>query len=279
MIELNKKQIHELLPKFTGQTALELQFALELQYVYNEENPFGSLPGVPVYSDNIENPNIVLMGSPGYMHLFGNAANFEDENALFDVVKCLYANSDKKIFFNLYAPDWEYKLSKIYDGYKKEVWTRHNYRLDKALFNQYNDWRNKIPIGFTMQYFDVLSDEFLDKHNKERDFWFPQSKRFGQALLKDNEIICECHSVYYEKESYNADVARVVEIGIETKDEYRRQGFACLTATAFIEHCLSRNLEPNWGHWHFNPESCALALKLGFKEISQRRAILFTPEQ
>ena len=279
MIELNRKQIHELLPKFTGQTALELQFALELQYAYNEENPFGSMSGVPVYSDNAESPNIVLIGSIGYMHLFGNAANFEDESVLLGVVKHLYADSDKKIFFNLYAPNWEQKLSKIYSEYKKEIWTRHNYRLDKVLFSQHYDWRSKVPDGFIMRYFDVYSDEFLDKHNKKRDFWFPKSKRFGQVLMKDDEIISECYSVYYEKESYNADVARVVEIGIETKDEYRRQGFAYLTAAAFIEHCLLHNLEPNWGHWHFNPESYALALKMGFKEISQRQAILFTPEQ
>lgn len=275
MIELNKAQMKSLLPLFTGQTPLELQFALEFQYAYYDENPFGSMPGIPVYADNAQNPNIVLIGSVGYLHLFGNAEQDESGNDLLDVINHLYANSDEKIFFNLYSPNWEQKLDKLFSGYRKDTWTRYNYRLNKESFAPHRDWRSKIPAGYVMQYFDVSSDEFLDKHQKGRDFWFPASKRFGWALLKDDEIVSECCSVYYEKEACDANTARVVEIGIETKEPYRRQGLAYLTSSAFIEHCLQHGYEPNWGCWHFRSESRALARKLGFEEISQRRVLIF----
>jgi len=278
MIELNKEQIKGLLPKITGQTALELQFALELQYVYHEENPFGLMPGVPVYADHIVNPNIVLLGGVGYMHLFGNAEKFEDGSALLDTVKHLYAGSDKKIFFNLYSPGWEEKLEKIFGDYRVDHWMRYNYRLNKESFARHGDWRKQIPEGYEMQHFDVLSKEFLVKHNKDMDFWFPESKRFGWALLKADEIASECSSVYYEKKAADAVSAKIVEISVETKEPYRRKGVALLTCAAFIEYCLSNGFEPNWGCWHYNLESSALALKLGFEEISQRKCLLFEQE-
>lgn len=127
-----------------------------------------------------------------------------------------------------------------------------------------------MPEGYSMVAFDGSSDEFLVKYGKTRDFWNPESKRFGRVLIKNDidTIVCECFSVFFS--------GNLVEIGIDTKEEYRRKGFAYLTSMAFIEYALSCGLEPNWGCWTFDIESIALASKLGFTKRSDRR-MLFLP--
>ena len=92
-------------------------------------------------------------------------------------------------------------------------------------------------------------------------------RRFGRVLLKGDEIVSECFSVFFFDKN-------MVEVGIETQEPYRRRGFAYLTSAAFIEYCLSINLEPNWGCWHFSTESIALGKKLGFEEVCNRRVLV-----
>ncbi|MCL2772527.1 MAG: GNAT family N-acetyltransferase [Oscillospiraceae bacterium] len=269
MIKLNKNQIEKLLPFYTGQTPLELQFALELQYAYNN--------GASVYTDDAGNPNMLLIVTVSpfgsvWVHLSGNVAYDKVDNDLNDFLSRQFAllteddmraHSGEKgaVCLHLYSPGWLPKLEKLFDGHIRDKWIRYNYRLNKEVFSRHSDWREKIPDGFEMRYSDI-------------SFWRPESKKFDFSLVKDDEKISSCGIIYFEKESYNAKTERVVEIGIETKEEYRRKGFAFLTCSAFVEYCLLHDLEPNWGCYQFNPDSQALAKKLGFEEISQKNVLI-----
>lgn len=53
-----------------------------------------------------------------------------------------------------------------------------------------------------------------------------------------------------------------IEIEIDTKPEYRRQGLATVCAAALILECLNRGLYPSWDA--ANRYSLALAEKLGY---------------
>ena len=53
-----------------------------------------------------------------------------------------------------------------------------------------------------------------------------------------------------------------IEIEIDTRKEYRRNGFACICAAKLILECLKRNLYPSWDA--HNKASAALAEKLGY---------------
>ena len=53
-----------------------------------------------------------------------------------------------------------------------------------------------------------------------------------------------------------------IEIEIDTKAEYRRQGLALCCASALLLHCLERGLYPSWDA--ATPISVALAEKLGY---------------
>ncbi|HVN55386.1 MAG TPA: GNAT family N-acetyltransferase [Anaerolineaceae bacterium] len=57
--------------------------------------------------------------------------------------------------------------------------------------------------------------------------------------------------------------SRGIEISIYVQDKYRRQGMATALAANLLLWCLERRLEPHWDA--ANPESCSLALKLGYK--------------
>jgi len=256
MINLNKDQLANLLPCYQGKTPLELQFALELQYAYHGENGFGP-HDCPVFADDAENPNIVLVGT-SWAYLMGNAAYGKSDADLYGHIlgQLVLLPAKKHMVLNVCSPGWEAKLEKLFARHIKDRWIRYNYRLNKASFSRHAGWREKIPAGFEMRY----------SVNARGNFSF--------ALMKNDEKISECSVVYFEKEAHDARTARVVEIGIETKKEYRRRGFAFLTCAAFIEYCLSHDLVPNWGCWNFNPDSQALAKKLGFEEISQRSALI-----
>ena len=269
MIKLNKRQIEKQLPFYTGQIPLELQFALELQYAYRDDKP--------VYADDAENPNILLVvtispfGSV-WVHLSGNAAYDKADDDLRDFILnqfdlltdedlCAHSGEKGGVCLHLYSTGWLLKLEKLFDGHIRDKWIRHNYRLNKKTFSQHTDWREKVPEGFEMQYSDIA-------------FWRPESKNFNFSLVKDGEKISNCGVMYFEKEAYDSETERVADIGIETKEEYRRRGFAFLTCSAFVEYCLLHNLEPNWGCYHFNPDSQALAKKLGFEEISRKDMLI-----
>jgi len=261
MIKLSKDQIEALLPRYTGQTPLELQFALELQYAYNDENGFGPYD-CPVFADDAESPNVLLVGTV-WAYLMGDAEHDGSDSDLCELLLEQYARvpTDGQMFLHLCSPGWEAKLEKLLHETKKG--TRYHHRLNRETFAQHAGWREKLPTGFEMRYYyDVNAKDSFG------------SQKFGFALMKGNEKISECSVIYYEKEAYDSETARIAEIGIETNEKYRRQGFATLTCAAFIEYCLTHDLEPNWGCWSWNLGSQALANKLGFEEISRRPVLI-----
>ncbi|HRE27816.1 MAG TPA: GNAT family N-acetyltransferase [Anaerolineales bacterium] len=56
--------------------------------------------------------------------------------------------------------------------------------------------------------------------------------------------------------------SRGLEVSVFIAEPYRRQGIATALAGRLVLECLRRGLRPNWDA--ANPESCALAEKLGF---------------
>jgi RimJ/RimL family protein N-acetyltransferase len=103
--------------------------------------------------------------------------------------------------------------------------------------------------------------------------WKPESDEFAWFLIKNGEVVSDCISVWVENVGVEINC---VEIGIGTKEPYRRNGYALLTASAFINDCLTQNLVPVWCCWDFREGSKELAEKLGFEIIERRRAIFLS---
>ncbi len=56
--------------------------------------------------------------------------------------------------------------------------------------------------------------------------------------------------------------SRGIEVSVYVQERYRRQGVATALAGRLLLHCQRHGIQPNWDA--ANPESCKLALKLGY---------------
>ena len=68
----------------------------------------------------------------------------------------------------------------------------------------------------------------------------------------------------------NALTARYADIGVATRREFRRLGFASVAASIVALRIQERGLVPVWSAGEDNEASLALAAKLGFREVSRR---------
>ena len=68
----------------------------------------------------------------------------------------------------------------------------------------------------------------------------------------------------------NAVTARYADIGVATRKEFRRRGFASAAASFVARRLQERGLVPVWSAGEDNEASLALAAKLGFREVSRR---------
>lgn len=267
MIKLNKNQIKKILPMYND------HIAQELEYAYKEEAPFGKVD-INVYADEEDKPNVILiLGGFAGTALYGDTGSSENNHEIKKLILDSTGDDGNDIWLSLYSPNWESKLDELFNGFSIRKDNRLIYRLNNEKFQYHINWQERIPNGYIMKKYNSSSYEFIEKRNWQ-DFWYPESERFGYFLTNDDEIVSECTSVWVEKTGIETGC---VEIGIETKEQYRGRGYAALTAAAFISDCLSKNLIPVWCCWQSTPNSKELAEKLGFEVIENRRAIFIKP--
>lgn len=127
-------------------------------------------------------------------------------------------------------------LSKEYDLVK----------IDKNIYNQclQNNW----------------SEYFCRNFKSYDDF---SLNAFGYAILKNGNIVSGTSSYSYYSKGY--------EIIIATSPDYRRQGLALVSASAFILDCLDKGKIPHWDA--ANTRSLALSQKLGYTLLREYKGI------
>ena len=76
----------------------------------------------------------------------------------------------------------------------------------------------------------------------------------GAVILKEGEPVAGASSY--------SGYLQGIEITIRTKEEYQRQGLACICAAKLILECIQRGLYPSWDA--ANTKSVALSEKLGY---------------
>ena len=263
MIKLSNEQIRALIPLY------RCHIAQELEYAHRGEAPFGQVD-IKVYADNATQPGTMLLvnGFAGTA-LYGEASNHESNLEIKKLIMDCFDEEGKEIWLSLYSSEWEPVIEAMFEGFTIFKPHRLIHRLDIEAFQKHTGWRDKIPGGHTMIKVDVSFYESV-KNRYPNFHWKPESDKFGWFLLKDGEVVSECTSVWVEKFGVEKDC---VEIGIETKERYRRKGYAALTAIAFAEDCLSMGLIPVWCCWDFREGSKELAKMLGFDIIEERLAV------
>ena len=209
-----------------------------------------------IYVDNIDTPRTALVMLFD-MLFFSGQENIKFCKEAFELLKHEIFPNMKEDYFDCYC---------LSDGLKNDVELifekmitgrpiRKTWKFNKDMFLRKSNWRARVPDGFRME---LMDEAFINKHDCDKGYWDPARKRFGHALVCGAEIASECSACFVG--------GGQVEISVDTKEQYRNRGFAATTCTAFIEHCISLDLVPNWSCWDFRAASISLAKKLGFEE-------------
>lgn len=271
MIEIDHKHYLTLVQNTHFTHKHHPQFLKEFGDVYrNNINLSPFFRDIRAFADNPESPEIILIKKGENFSISGNAACDTYDKALYQFLVGCFHEGNEMLWLNIPTENLEAKISALFSDYNPERLIRYNFRLNKESFCKLPNWRTQIPAGFSVEYYDTQSLAFLKKHNRIYECWFPESKRFAFATLFEGKIVSDCFSVLVEE--------NMVEVGIETDEHFRRRGLAFLTSVAFIEYCLHNNLETNWGCWHYNHDSAALAKKLGYELFSENICIRITKQ-
>lgn len=135
---------------------------------------------------------------------------------------------------------------------------KDEHHFDKEQLRQYVDG---IPGELRIKRIDdrlyqqVLKEEWSrDLCANFEDLKHFQSSGFGYVAVRGREIVAGC-SAYGASEG-------MMEIEVDTRRDYRRQGLALACSAAFLLECLDRHIIPNWDA--ANLKSVSLAEKLGY---------------
>ena len=157
---------------------------------------------------------------------------------------------------------WEQWLEDEFDGQLRMV-TRYALKKDEHHFDvdRLKSYVASIPEGIRIRRIDqrlynlAMKEEWSrDLCSNFEDFRHFEAKGFGYGAMKGHRLVSGC-SAYGASEG-------MMEIQVDTRKDFRRQGLALACSAAFVLECLERNLSPNWDA--ANQQSVELAEKLGY---------------
>lgn len=140
---------------------------------------------------------------------------------------------------------------------------RHAIKKETNIFNKklLGEYAKALPGKYRLEMIDeTLYDQVLQEEwSKDlcavfRDYKQYQKHGLGVAVLEEGRIVAGASSYTV----YDGGI----EIEIDTKEEYRRQGLATACGAKLILECLERGKYPSWDATSLR--SVALAEKLGY---------------
>lgn len=158
---------------------------------------------------------------------------------------------------------WKNLLLHCYNA-KAAVVTRYAFHKEPSIFDtqKMEQIIYDLPAGCELSlidehFYNICKTETwsTDLVSQFADYETFHRLGLGVVLHKDHVILSGASSYTRYREG--------IEIQIDTRKEYRRQGFACLCGAKLILECQKRGLYPSWDA--HNQASAALAQKLGYR--------------
>lgn len=145
-------------------------------------------------------------------------------------------------------------------GPEVQRYTRANFRFDPA---RYAERRAQLSPRTGVKLRPMTARDFAlpDISVSPQEFWRDADQFFAHGGGWCVEHGGEPASMAFC--SFRFD--RQLEIGVETRAGFRKQGYAYYAASALVEQCLAQGLEPVWACRKENAASYNLALALGFE--------------
>ncbi len=164
----------------------------------------------------------------------------------------------------LYPQDgrWADWIEEQFPGQQRIV-TRYALKKDEHHFDlaKLRGYTAAVPKGVRLKRIDEKLYHQIMKEEWSRDLCasFDTAERFmayafGYVAVKGREILAGC-SCYGVSEG-------MMEIEVDTRRDWRRNGLALACSAAFLLECLEKGLTPNWDA--VNLQSVGLAEKLGY---------------
>ncbi len=176
-----------------------------------------------------------------------------------------------------YKPDWctqnfmimipqnEFWKNAIIDFYGKRATVISRYAIKKEPHIFDKEKLEKAVASLPKQYTLSMIDERLYQMCRA-EVWsadlvsqFPNYENYCKYGI--GTVICKKNIIISGASSYSR-YKKGIEIEIDTREEYRRKGFAYVCGAKLILECLKQNLYPSWDA--HNEGSVALAEKLGY---------------
>ena len=148
-------------------------------------------------------------------------------------------------------------------SYKPDVISRYAIKKEPHIFDK--EKLEKAVASLPKQYTLSMIDERLYQMCKSEEWsadlvsQFPNYENYRKFGI--GAVICEGNLIISGASSYSR-YREGIEIEIDTREEYRRKGFAYICGAKLILECLKQNLYPSWDA--HNKGSVALAEKLGY---------------
>lgn len=136
---------------------------------------------------------------------------------------------------------------------KKEPDVFNKVKLEKVISELPEDYC-VCPIDEAAYHLCKMEDWSRDLVSQFPDYKTYKKLGLGFVIYKNNKIVSGASSYARYREG--------IEIEIDTKEEYRRQGLAYVCSAKLILECQKWNLYPSWDAQ--NKNSLALAEKLGY---------------
>lgn len=157
---------------------------------------------------------------------------------------------------------WE-RLIEQQHGDRQKRLTRYAIKKEGDIFDRQRlaTFADALPPGYTLRPIDRELCTLCAEEDWSADLcgWYADYEDFaahgmGFAVLHGDELVAGVSAYTWYREG--------IEIEIDTKKEYRRQGLATACASKLILTCLEKGLYPSWDA--HNLGSVGLAEKLGY---------------
>lgn len=231
-----------------------------------------------VYVDDIETPKAFYVIHPyGMSLLFGDVSDDFLESQIKGYLLASDGFRKTGEYLQVFPSELEKRIDKML-GNKMHVFDdekepdnsdvavvkhkRVNFKFD---LSNYKQLRCKIDLDeYSFSEVDKALYNETDGSVVPQKFWNNASEfvlhGVGFSLMLESQAVAVAFSSFRHDE--------MLELGMETKSEYRGKGFATIISVKLIEYCLERGLEPVWACRLGNRGSYNLAVKLGFEPVA-----------
>ena len=220
----------------------------------NRTYPLSVVEGVQtgsIFVDSLEKPGCALICHYcGFYYLLGRP----NEHFLAECADLIRTEKSKvKCFF---IEDNDLKLDAYFlkeSGIIRQE--RHSFRLDPT-----KDISFTVPNGFVLKELDATLLSRLEGNIIPSFSWDSMTK-----FLKKGKGYCLVHGNEVATVAFSSAVSHdEIDIGIETKEAYRKQGLAAIVAKQMIQYIVEEGKTPTWECYVGNLGSKHTAEKAGF---------------